>query len=98
MERNLYSIDLESNIPPNIFCSLSFNTVKTNIGLNTEISPNFLEQNFCGNVQFPQSFGRITVRFRKVSTPGNLVKSRHFMQQNMMNQDSQGLYFRIYLT
>ena len=50
---------------------------------NTVISPNFLEWQFRGNVQFPQSFGSVaqnsaeTVPFRKISTPKNQVKLRY---------------------
>ena len=61
--------------------SKSFTTVK-----NTVISPNFLVWKFCGKEQFPYNFGRIarnyaeTVPFLKISTPGNQVKLRYFLQ------------------
>ena len=53
---------------------------------NTKISLNFLVSKFCGNAEFPQSFGRIaqnsaeTVLFQKISAPENQVKLRCFAQ------------------
>ena len=50
---------------------------------NTVISPDFLVGKFCGKTQFPHNFGRNyaeTVPFRKISTSGNQVKSRYFLQ------------------
>ena len=37
------------------------------------ILPNFLVRKFCGNAQFPHSFGQFaqTAPFQKISTPGN---------------------------
>lgn len=54
------------------------------IGQTTVIAPNLLVQKFCENVFFLQSFGQFfrnsakTVRFRKISTPGNSVKFQYF--------------------
>ena len=54
---------------------------------NTVISPNFKVWKFCGNAQYPHKFGRFarnyaeTMRFHKISTPGNQVKLRYFTQQ-----------------
>ena len=51
---------------------------------NTAISANILVWKLCGNAEFPQSFGEIarnsakTVRFHKISTPGNWVKFCYF--------------------
>ena len=56
---------------------------------NTVISPDFLMWKFCGEAQFPHSFGRFaqnyteTVPFRKIFTPGNQVKLRYFSQWQM---------------
>ena len=53
---------------------------------NTVISPNFLVWKFWGQGQFPHSFGRIaqnyaeTGPFCKISTPGNQVTLRYFLQ------------------
>ena len=69
---------------------------------NAIISPNFLMRKFCGKAQFPHSFGRIarnyaeTVLFHKISTPGNLVKLRHFMQCLSISI-SASLYLHIYI-
>ena len=98
MEQYLYSIDLGSNISPNMFCSVSFNPVKKK---TLRKIPTFHLISWCRNIvetQFPQSFGRITVRFHKISTSGNEVKLAYFMQWNIINQDSQEQYFRICLT
>ena len=46
---------------------------------------------FCGKARFPHSFGRIarnyveTVPFRKISTPGNQVKLRYFLQCEVLS-------------
>ena len=62
-------------------CFYSFTTAK-----KTVILPEFLVWKFCGKAQFPHSFGRFvrnyaeTVPFHKISTPGNSVKLRYFMQ------------------
>ena len=54
----------------------NFTKFTGNTAQKTKISTNFLVQKFCGNAQFPQSFGRIvrnsadTGHFRKISTPG----------------------------
>ena len=66
-----------------IFCSVKeiIYTLK-----NTVISPNFLVWRFCRKEQFPHSFGRLardygeTVPFHKISTLGNQVKLRYFLQ------------------
>ena len=53
---------------------------------NTVISRAFLMWKFCGKAQFPHSFGLIarnyveTTPFRKISTSGNHVKLRYFLQ------------------
>ena len=51
---------------------------------NTVISPDFLVWKFFRKAQFPHSFGvrnyAETVPFQKISTPGNQVKLRYFLQ------------------
>ena len=52
----------------------------------TVISPDFLMWKFCGKAKFPHSFGRFarnyveSVPSRKISTSGNQVKLRYFLQ------------------
>ena len=59
---------------------------------NTVISSDFLVWKFCGKTQFPHSFGQLaryyaeTVPFRKISTPGNQVKLRYFLQCNRVSE------------
>ena len=56
------------------------------IAKNTVISRNFLVWKFCAKAQFQQSIGRNyaeTVPLHKVSTPGNQVKLRHFLQWSL---------------
>ena len=66
--------------------SLIFLVVSHETAKNIVISPDFLVWKFCGNAQFPHSFGQIasnyaeTDIFRKISTPGNQVKLRYFWQ------------------
>ena len=85
-------------VHPSMYLYISISiTVK-----NAIISPNFLMRKFCGKAQFPHSFGRIarnyaeTVLFHKISTPGNLVKLRHFMQCLSISI-SASLYLHIYI-
>ena len=59
------------------FQTVSFLYLQINTGKNPVISPNLLVWKFCGNAQFPHSFGRFTrtyaetVFFHRISTPGN---------------------------
>ena len=58
--------------------------------INTVILPFSLVWKFCGSAEALQSFGRFdvnseeTVRFRKISMPGNWVKLRYIMQCFML--------------
>ena len=67
---------------------LSCRSFEQYTGKNTVISHDFLVWKFCGKVQFPHSFGRFAgnyaeiMPFRKISTPGNQVKLRYFLQWN----------------
>ena len=64
------------------------------IRLNIETSPNFLVWKFCGNAQFPHSFGWFIrnsteiMPFHKISTLGNSVKLRYFMRCRKKNSNS----------
>ena len=68
--------------------SKSWKYTSTNTAKNTVITPDFLVWKLCGKAQFPHSFRRFahnyaeTVPFRKISTPGNQVKLRYFLQWN----------------